>query len=287
MIKRKILASAILVVLVLSTGITGCSNEAVKKDIIEVTSTSKVEDKNSDDNKKSTGHEKSGVEKRYDDFLNSEDMKGRKLSEVNAKIKENAAIIMDLNKKANAYSGSCFYVETAITAKGLTRNGSFLRKEYFQEGNYRCEEYDGKNKLQYLTVYNKDEDTNYSYEADKDLLRKTTEFSQKGKLYSSYGSEIYGYGFFVLESNNAWNGDFKTVDYNGKQVICSELTKANSTFKYWYDKQTGIMFKSEQKQVNNGKVENLYTEEFTVKPNEKFNISVFQYDPNNKSVSIP
>lgn len=276
---RKTILLTMLTVLVLSIAVIGCSNNNADEGVSNEVSVG--EDKDNASSKGENIQKNDGLDKRYDDYIKQcqkDFEEGKVPEEIFNKLKENADIMKDLNRKANDYCGSGFYAENVFTIEG-TNAKKVLIKEYWQEGNYRYEEYDDKGDLAYLEVYNKDEDTDYYYEAKNDVLKKTTNCTAKGK-----NPNLYEYGFFNMTSN-AILGDFKTVDYNDKETLYSEIVNEGMELQTWYDAENGIILREEQKIIENGEVQNHVIQEYTVKPNQKFDKSVFQYDPNNKTVA--
>ncbi|WMM23398.1 hypothetical protein RBU61_10565 [Tissierella sp. MB52-C2] len=288
---RKSIFSIIIVAVILTIGISGCSNKTVDKGTSNDTTASKEVNANNSSMENGVKTE-DGLDKRYNDFLdnlNKEIAKNKdfandeRIKKFTEKVEKNLPIMKDLNRKSDAFCGSSFYVESVINSEG-TEADKIIIKEYWQDGNYRWEQYN-VGKLAYLRLYNKDEDINYYYETDKDLLKKTTKCTQKGLVNNSYQ-----YGFFTL-SNNALSGDFKTIDYNGKKVLYSlsiyeDIDQNGNKFKsesgYWYDAETGILLKEEQKSFKEGKLVDSNSIEYTVKTNQKFDEIIFKYDPNNK-----
>ncbi|WPC42538.1 hypothetical protein [Clostridium sp. JS66] len=197
--------------------------------------------------------------------------------------KQNLPIIKDLMEKAKNYLGNGFYVETKLSCEGGI-GGNRVVKQYWQDGNYRSEEFGTDGKLLYVTVYNKAEDINYDYDVKNNALGKCKNYC---KIYP-IASDRLKYYFLYLD--NARFGDFKTIDYNGKKAVYSKAIvkdgdKIKADQQIWYDAETGMILNFQQKCFKpDGKVAVYTNNSYTVKSNQTFDSSVFKYDENNKSV---
>ncbi|MFD3157839.1 hypothetical protein ACFIJ5_13365 [Haloimpatiens sp. FM7330] len=197
------------------------------------------------------------------------------------KFLNNISIMKELNKKAMNSCSKGYYVFTKIN-NPLKKDAKTEVKEYFSNGNYRSEEY--KNgKLTYFTVYSKEKDTNNFYDRIKNKTQKTTKFSKKNNGYG-----YYPFGYFTLY-NNALGGDMKYINYKGKKVLYSENTFENFTrdnkpsksiSKYWYDAETGIIMKEEQKCFIDGKLDSDYSANYTIEFNKSYDKDMFIFDKN-------
>jgi hypothetical protein len=286
MICNKKMIPMILGAFVLVSGMTGCSNKTNGTGELNTATVASAEIKSDSASIGDAVKTEDELDEKYTEFFD-EMKKGIPVGqEDRLKIFEkNLPIMKALNRKSMEFCGSGFYLESTITSTG-SRERKIIVKEYWQEGNYRSEQYGTTGKLEYLEVYNKYEDITYNYETEKDLLKKITKSASKG-----LAPDRYKFGYFTL-TNNALSGNFETIDYNGKKAVLSESSvdekdKNGKNYKivwhYWYDDETGILLKEEQKDFSEGKVQTDSVDS-VLKPNQKFDEAVFKYDPNNKAV---
>ncbi|MCY6353694.1 hypothetical protein [Clostridium sp. ZS2-4] len=189
---------------------------------------------------------------------------------------ENISILKELNQKAKNYCSQGFYMEIHYTDK-YDSNYDYIEKIYFQDGNSRKELYDvNKNKFKKVSIYDKKEDMFYEYNADKDELQSIENFTEKHN-----GVYPYKNGYFQ-EDNNVSLGNMEYVNYKGKKILQSEtiinLTGKRFESKYWYDNETGIILKAEEKHIQDNKVLVYKCIDYTMRSNVKFDKELFKFD---------
>ncbi|PAB61093.1 hypothetical protein CCE28_01300 [Anaeromicrobium sediminis] len=281
---KKGIISILLITLVLS--IPGCSKESNNKaeESVSIKTVTNLQ-KNSIASNNSNIYVDEDIKREYNDLIGfweeyieklPDEIKDHEIKAALEKIKKNIPIMMELNQQAKNSCSKGYSVESNIynsTEKKLKRYVRF----FFYNGNYREEEYEN-DKLVYLTIYSKGEDTLYS----------TTRGIIKNYRKEIRGSYPYMNGYFIT-TNNSILGDMKYIDYEGRKVLYSEGTFErmdvyNSPTKYisryWYDVETGIIIKEEFQSFTNNKLESTYGCDYTIKFNQSFDKDIFIYDEN-------
>lgn len=190
-------------------------------------------------------------------------------------IEKNIPLVEDLHKKAYAYCTDSYYYESEINAwRNGTAKEKSLVKNYYDNGNYRIEQYTNGD-LTYLTLYNQKEDTYYFYTVKTKGLDRVTNASKKGRDGSSEK-----YGCFNAIVNNAIRGDFEESEYKSTPAVKSVVNGGTFYHTSWFDKEKGILLCSLQEEKENGKLISSYEEINTVKPKQQFDPVIFTFDQN-------
>ncbi|MEA4897861.1 MAG: TlpA disulfide reductase family protein [Christensenellaceae bacterium] len=184
---------------------------------------------------------------------------------------KNVAILKDLNYKSYAYCSDGYTAEVLITKDGEVFTTT---KVYAQNGSVRRESH-GADGLSYLTMYNRDADTAYEYDAQKGTLDTVTVASKKGRAMESYR---YGYMDFV--DYNVLPATFTQTELDGRNVWLAEfIIEGRIEDRTWIDAATGVTIKNEYVAYDEeGKPGAKYETSVNVTPNLKFSPELFDYD---------
>lgn len=281
--KKYLIISLFIIVMLTASACSNAPNDKAAQNTsssaIASSSNNKVDKKNNSesvDNSNITIDE--DIKKIYDDFIKTSEEEIKNIPNKNElemakkwldKAKENIPMFMELHQKAKNNCSKGFYVE-GNTINSKDNNFKHTVKTFFSNGDSRQEEY-RNDKLTYLSIYSKEQDTFYSYNVAKDTLQKTTKYSKKHK-----GDYPYKFGFFDAFGNEL-TGDIKYIDYEGKKVLYSDDKDGS---KYWYDVETGIILKSEETFLKSNTVNPTYTTNYTIEFNKTYDKEMFTFDKN-------
>lgn len=282
---KKILISSLVVASTLS--IYGCSNKTNESK--EAANNSTASDTVKKDENKSSIKIEDDIKKYYDDMLVNMDKEMASLDEEKKKkimprvekLKGNIPKFMELNQKAKNVCAKGYYIEQTITNSLKPNEKHQVKFKVSADGSSRSEEVIN-DKLMYLDIYSKEDDTKYHYEIASDKLDKTTKFSLKNK-----GEYPYKYGYFFAMDSNISDDDLKEVDYEGKKAIYAESIsedkdKKGNNIKFiarnWYDAETGIVIREEEQSYVNDKLDRTYSSDYKITVDQSFSKDEFVFD---------
>lgn len=282
---KKILISSLVAASTLS--IYGCSNKTNESK--EATNSTIAADTAKKEENKSTIKIDDDIKKYYDNALasmekalpSSNEEQKKKAIEHLERVKKNIPTFMELNQKAKNIAAKGYYIEQTITNSLKPNEKHEVKLKVSADGNSRSEELID-DKLMYLDIYTKEDDTKYYYESSIDRLDKVTKYSLKNE-----GNYPYKYGYFSGIMSNTNGSELKEIDYEGKKAIYAESNfeyqdkKGNPNkliSKNWYDAETGIIIREEQHIYVNDKLESSYRVNYKITVDQSFNKDEFVFD---------